>query len=104
MECRRGCAACCTVLSISSPLPGMPEGKPAFAACVNLDPGTLRCRIWGTPDYPSVCREFTAKEENCGTSAAEAIAILTRLERVTTPVRSDAEGEPVPDGPSPTRR
>ncbi|MDD8045446.1 MAG: YkgJ family cysteine cluster protein, partial [Verrucomicrobiota bacterium] len=29
MECRPGCGACCTVVSISSPIPGMPQGKPA---------------------------------------------------------------------------
>ena len=29
MECRIGCAACCVVISISSPLPGYPDGKPA---------------------------------------------------------------------------
>ncbi|NYZ53719.1 YkgJ family cysteine cluster protein, partial [Escherichia coli] len=29
MECRPGCGACCTAPSISSPIPGMPDGKPA---------------------------------------------------------------------------
>ncbi|MGU7695722.1 YkgJ family cysteine cluster protein, partial [Escherichia coli] len=29
MECRPDCGACCTAPSISSPIPGMPDGKPA---------------------------------------------------------------------------
>lgn len=28
-ECRPGCGACCIAPSISSPIPGMPEGKAA---------------------------------------------------------------------------
>ena len=37
MECREGCAACCIAPSITSALPGMPQGKPADIACVQLD-------------------------------------------------------------------
>ncbi|MBF7801077.1 YkgJ family cysteine cluster protein, partial [Klebsiella pneumoniae] len=29
MECRTDCGACCIAPSISSPIPGMPQGKPA---------------------------------------------------------------------------
>ncbi|HLV28200.1 MAG TPA: YkgJ family cysteine cluster protein, partial [Burkholderiaceae bacterium] len=29
MDCRPHCGACCTAPSISSPIPGMPQGKPA---------------------------------------------------------------------------
>jgi hypothetical protein len=36
MECRIGCAACCIALPISSPIPGMPDGKPAGVRCVQL--------------------------------------------------------------------
>jgi uncharacterized protein len=85
MECRTGCAACCIELSISSVIPGMAEGKPAGVRCVNLDSDTLRCRIWGTSEYPEVCRQFTAKDENCGRSAKEAFAILAEFERLTKP-------------------
>ena len=31
MNCREGCGACCIAPSISSPIPGMPHGKPAGA-------------------------------------------------------------------------
>jgi Fe-S-cluster containining protein len=27
MDCRAGCGACCIAPSISSPIPGMPDGK-----------------------------------------------------------------------------
>ncbi|HHU7494022.1 TPA: hypothetical protein ACUK77_002281 [Escherichia coli] len=37
MECRPGCGACCTAPSISSPIPGMPDGKPANTPCIQLD-------------------------------------------------------------------
>ena len=36
MECRIGCGACCIAPSISSPIPGMPDGKPAGVRCVQL--------------------------------------------------------------------
>ncbi|MGO2368564.1 MAG: YkgJ family cysteine cluster protein, partial [Serratia sp. (in: enterobacteria)] len=29
MDCRADCGACCIAPSISSPIPGMPNGKPA---------------------------------------------------------------------------
>ncbi len=85
IACRRGCAACCVAPSISSPLPGMPDGKPAGVACVNLDPRSGECRIWGTPEYPAVCRAFTATAELCGTSRDEALERLSELESVTKP-------------------
>ena len=45
MECRPDCGACCTAPSISSPIPGMPDGKPANTPCVQLDEH-LRCKIF----------------------------------------------------------
>jgi uncharacterized protein len=63
----------------------MPEGKPAGVTCVNLDRGTNLCRIWGTDEYPEVCRAFTATEEVCGTRRDEALARITRLETETAP-------------------
>ncbi|MEO8036559.1 MAG: YkgJ family cysteine cluster protein, partial [Acidobacteriota bacterium] len=36
MDCRTGCAACCIAPSITSPIPGMPEGKAAGVRCVQL--------------------------------------------------------------------
>ncbi|MBL8029250.1 MAG: YkgJ family cysteine cluster protein, partial [Fibrobacteres bacterium] len=55
MECRIGCAACCTEISISSPIPGMPNGKPAGTRCVNLN-NNNECTIHQNENYPNVCR------------------------------------------------
>ncbi len=82
VECRPGCAACCIVISISSPLPGYPAGKPAGIPCPGLTPDGL-CRLWGTGSYPGVCREFRAAEEYCGVDGADARRRLTALERAT---------------------
>ncbi|MHC4261071.1 MAG: YkgJ family cysteine cluster protein [Planctomycetota bacterium] len=85
MECRPGCAACCTVISIASPLPGMPSGKPAGTPCVHLDHDG-HCRLWGEPSFPRVCRDFPAAREHCGSTREEAIERLAELERT---VRAD---------------
>lgn len=84
MECRVGCGACCIALSISSPIPGMPNGKPAGVRCVQLTPDN-RCRLYGHPDRPEVCARLRPNEEMCGQNAEEALAWLTELEYLTRP-------------------
>jgi hypothetical protein len=84
VDCRIGCAACCIAPSISSPLPGHPQGKPAGVRCANLTPDGL-CRLWGGPDYPDVCRGFRPMPDVCGTTSAEALALIGALERATAP-------------------
>lgn len=84
MECRAGCAACCIVISISSPIPGMPEGKPAGVPCVQLT-ADRRCKLFGRPERPAVCVAFVAAEDICGSTDAEAFERLTLLERSTAP-------------------
>lgn len=79
MECRRGCGACCVVISISSPIPGLPNGKPAGVRCPHLTPEGL-CGLWGDPRRPAVCGGFKAEREFCGASNEEAVAILSKLE------------------------
>lgn len=88
MECRSGCAACCIAVSISSPIPGMPEGKPAGVPCVQLDE-QLRCKLFAKPERPAVCSALQPSEEMCGSSAAEAFAILAEWEKLTRPGASD---------------
>ena len=78
-QCRAGCGACCIAPSISSPIPGMPEGKPAGVACVQLDANN-RCKLFGRPERPAVCRAFEAEAEICGDSRDEALINLTALE------------------------
>ncbi|MBL8991967.1 MAG: YkgJ family cysteine cluster protein [Spirochaetia bacterium] len=82
-SCRVGCGACCIAISISSPIPGMPEGKPAGVRCVQLDEGNL-CKIYGHPDRPAVCGRLRAEKEMCGDTREEALAWLGRLERLTS--------------------
>ena len=81
MECRPNCAACCTVISISSPIPGMPNGKPAGVRCVNLD-DDLRCKIFGRPERPRICGAFQPDPLICGRSRAEAVKIMAELEGI----------------------
>ncbi|MFT3718702.1 YkgJ family cysteine cluster protein [Pseudorhodoferax sp.] len=82
--CRSGCGACCIAPSISSPIPGMPRGKPAGVRCVQLDEA-LRCRIFGRPERPAVCAGLRPSAEMCGASRAHAMAWLQRLEAATAP-------------------
>ena len=84
MECRAGCGACCIAPSISSPIPGMPGGKPAGVRCVQLDADN-RCRIYGLPERPSICSRLTARVEMCGATGQEAHTYLAQLERATAP-------------------
>jgi len=84
MECRPLCGACCIAPSISSPIPGMPDGKPAGVRCVQLT-DDLRCAIFGTPERPEVCNRLRPSEAMCGSSAAEAMAYLEALELATAP-------------------
>lgn len=84
MECRVGCGACCIAPSISTPIPGMPSGKPAGVRCVQLTEENL-CRLFGLPERPAVCVSLRPSPEMCGSSAAEAIQGLTLLEVLTAP-------------------
>ncbi|MCK7458820.1 YkgJ family cysteine cluster protein [Idiomarina aminovorans] len=82
MKCRIGCGACCIAPSISSPIPGMPNGKPAGVRCVQLDDDNL-CRLFGKPERPQVCGEFSADKDVCGDTRDQAIILLTSLEEDT---------------------
>jgi len=85
--CRPACGACCTAPSISSPIPGMPQGKPAGVPCVQLDE-RLRCRIFGQPERPAVCRQLMPSLEMCGAhddGGRHARVYLARLEELTRP-------------------
>ncbi len=84
MECRIGCGACCIAMSISSPIPGMPDGKPAGTRCVQLTSDN-RCKLFGKPERPLVCVQLKPSREMCGTSFDEAHSYLTFLEEATKP-------------------
>ena len=82
MRCRVGCGACCVAPSISSPIPGMPEGKPAGVRCAQLTEDN-RCRLFGHPDRPAVCVRLIPDPEMCGESSDDAMAYLAALEEAT---------------------
>lgn len=82
MDCRPGCAACCIAPSISSAIPGMPQGKPAGVRCVQLD-AAQRCRLFGDPRRPTVCASLAPSAEMCGDSRDHALQWIARLERLT---------------------
>ncbi|MET0382252.1 MAG: YkgJ family cysteine cluster protein [Burkholderiaceae bacterium] len=82
--CRPGCGACCIAPSITRPIPGMPQGKPAGARCIQLD-DQLRCRLFGHPDRPTFCAGLRPSDEMCGASAGHAMRWLARLEEATRP-------------------
>ncbi len=84
LRCREGCGACCIAPSITSPLPGMPHGKPAGVRCVQLD-GDERCAVFGSPQRPAFCSGLQPSQEMCGDSREHALAWLTQMERVTAP-------------------
>jgi hypothetical protein len=84
MDCRVGCGACCIALSISSPIPGMPNGKPAGVRCIQLSDDN-RCKIFGQPERPQICNRLRPNEEMCGQNAQEAYIYLMDLEQQTSP-------------------
>lgn len=82
MECRPGCGACCIAPSISSAIPGMPNGKPAGVRCLHLTDANY-CGLFGQPNRPAVCAAFSADQSVCGESREEAIRVLGWLEQAT---------------------
>jgi len=84
VSCRPTCGACCIAPSITSPIPGMPEGKPAGVPCVQLLPD-YRCAIFGRPERPAFCAGLRPAADMCGESRGEALAWLARLEAQTVP-------------------
>ena len=82
--CRARCGACCTAPSITSPIPGMPHGKPAGVPCIQLD-DEFRCRLFGRPERPAFCGSLQPEWTMCGSSRGEALAWLGELERATAP-------------------
>ena len=84
LECRAGCGACCIAPSISSPIPGMPNGKPAGVRCAQLL-ADFRCAIFGQPERPAVCASLRPTAVMCGVTRDDAMGYLERLERATAP-------------------
>ncbi|MEQ0232179.1 YkgJ family cysteine cluster protein [Klebsiella sp. CN_Kp116] len=83
MECRPECGACCIAPSISSPIPGMPQGKPANTRCVQLSQNNL-CAIFGSPLRPKVCASLKPEAEMCASNREDAMTWLLHLEQSTS--------------------
>ena len=83
MDCRLGCGACCIAPSITSAIPGMPDGKPAGVRCIQLSDDNL-CMIFGSDLRPIVCGGFSATVDVCGTSNEQAMWIIADLESSTS--------------------
>ncbi|POT59699.1 hypothetical protein C3432_02995 [Citrobacter amalonaticus] len=84
MECRPDCGACCTAPSISTPIPGMPGGKPANTPCIQLDEHQ-RCKLFGSALRPKVCAGLQPARDMCGQTRAQAMTYLIELEALTAP-------------------
>lgn len=82
MNCRLGCGACCIAPSINNPIPGMPNGKPSGVRCVQLDEQNL-CMLFGKPERPNLCAQFSAEVEFCGENSQQAYTYLIELEKAT---------------------
>lgn len=90
MNCRDRCGACCIAPSITSPIPGMPDGKPAGVPCIQLD-ADYRCRIFGQPERPAFCAGLQPAADMCGDTREQAMLWITTLEHATRP---QAGGQP----------
>lgn len=84
MQCRDDCGACCVAPSITAPLPGMPDGKPAGVACLHLD-ARRRCSLFGDPRRPRLCAQFMPEPSVCGANRSEAMALIAALEIASQP-------------------
>jgi uncharacterized protein len=84
MICREACGACCIAPSINSPIPGMPNGKPAGMRCIQLDTQN-RCKIFGQPERPAFCASLQPSIEMCHDSREQAMIWLANLEHLTKP-------------------
>jgi len=84
IACQPNCGACCIAPSITSPIPGMPFGKPAGVPCIQLD-DAMRCKIFGSPERPSFCSGLQPAADMCGETREQAISWLIELELATCP-------------------
>jgi uncharacterized protein len=83
LTCRPGCGACCIAPSITSPIPGMPHGKPAGVRCIQLTDDN-RCAIFGDPRRPAVCASLKPEPAMCGPDRTHAMRWLAQLETATS--------------------
>ncbi|MEQ3530340.1 YkgJ family cysteine cluster protein [Pseudoalteromonas sp. XMcav11-Q] len=78
----KGCGACCVAPSITTPIPGMPDGKPSGVRCVQLDSNDL-CKLFGKSERPKVCLDFDVDIDICFNNKEHAYTYLIELENLT---------------------
>jgi hypothetical protein len=61
----------------------MPNGKPAGERCVQLSTDLL-CLIFGHPERPAVCSQFSADPDVCGSDSEEAVRLIGWWEQATS--------------------
>ena len=83
MKCKQ-CGACCIAMSITSQIPLMPNGKPSGVRCIHLTEDR-KCRLFGDPRRPKVCREYQPDPEICIGDFAETMSNIYHLEAMTSP-------------------
>ena len=76
------CSACCVEISISSAIPGMPNGKKAGERCIHLQDSL--CSLFGSTTRPQVCSSFQASEDICGSTYEESAKKIQWYERQTS--------------------
>jgi len=82
MQCRSDCGACCIAPSISTPIPGMPNGKLAGQICIQLS-ADYKCKIFNQVKRPKVCLQFLPEADVCGENRMQALENITILENAT---------------------
>lgn len=82
IECRANCGACCIAPSITSPIPGMPEGKPAGVRCIHLNTD-YACDLFGDDSRPKTCADLLPEPVMCGESRTHALNYLVNLDELT---------------------
>ncbi len=90
MKCRVDCGACCIAITISSPIPGLPQGKEAGVWCLHLAEDK-KCGIFHSSERPKVCADLRPSEEMCGNNFKEAFEYLSFLEHETKPINIKCE-------------
>lgn len=81
MDCQK-CGACCIAPSITSSMPGMPDGKPAGVRCRHLNDRNL-CVLFSRAERPGFCLGWQPGPDVCGASFDEAMANIAAMEART---------------------
>ena len=81
MKCNQ-CGCCCVEISISSAIPGMPNGKKAGERCIHLKDSL--CSLFGSAIRPQVCSSFQANADICGSNYEESAKKIQWYEKQTS--------------------